>query len=177
MKPEKVKHLLSQYGTTGRIFLAPEDAKSHAKRVKNGGNKRRMFTEGWIEFTDKRKAKLVAETLNCQRIGGAKKSFWYDDLWNLKYLPRFKWDDLTAQINAERQSRQARLDASLEQSKREQRAYLESTRRAKMVKKMESVRAQRGEEDDRVRRQFRQREAKDSKDSGTKIAQVLGKLF
>lgn len=39
------------------------------KRRKHGGNKKVMFTEGWVEFHDKKIAKHVAETLNTTRIG------------------------------------------------------------------------------------------------------------
>lgn len=185
MKPEKVKHLLSQYGETNRIFLAPEDARSHARRVRFGGNKRKMFIEGWIEFTDKRKAKLIAETLNTQKIGGKKGSFYHDDLWNLTYLPKFKWDDLTAQIAAENASRQARLAAEIEQGKREASHYLKNAERAKMIAKIQATRTSRrndaandttaqdvgagkrmgqGREvvgEEKMRRQFNQRDVKD----------------
>ncbi|ORY86137.1 hypothetical protein BCR37DRAFT_339297, partial [Protomyces lactucae-debilis] len=140
MKPHKVKHLLSKYGEVGRIFLAPEDPKSYAKRVRFGGNKRRMFAEGWIEFMDKRKAKLVASTLNAEPIGGKKNGFYHDDLWNLKYLPKFKWEDLTAQIAAENASRQARLQVELQQAKREDRHYLQNAERAKMIEGMQKTR-------------------------------------
>ena len=50
--------------------------------------KGRSFTEGWVEFSDKRKAKMVALKLNNTTIGGKKKSRWYDELWNIKYLHR-----------------------------------------------------------------------------------------
>ena len=56
------------------------------------------FTEGWVEFADKRIAKRTAVALNGQRMGGKRRSAYYDDLWCIKYLPRFKWDDLTEEI-------------------------------------------------------------------------------
>ena len=31
-------------------------------------------------------------------LGGKKKSSFYYDLWNIKYLSKFKWDDLTEEI-------------------------------------------------------------------------------
>lgn len=31
-------------------------------------------------------------------LGGKKRSSFYYDLWNIKYLSKFKWDDLTAEI-------------------------------------------------------------------------------
>lgn len=49
------------------------------------------FTEGWVEFEDKRRAKRAAALLNGQPMGGRKRSAYYYDLWALKYLPKFKW--------------------------------------------------------------------------------------
>lgn len=69
MKPGKVRQILSRFGELDRIFLAPEDPKSYTRRVRFGGNKKRNFVEGWVEFKDKRKAKLCASTLNGQIIG------------------------------------------------------------------------------------------------------------
>lgn len=49
MKPTKLRSLLEPYGAINRIFLTPEDPSSHARRVRNGGNKKRSFTDGWVE--------------------------------------------------------------------------------------------------------------------------------
>lgn len=34
-------------------------------------------------------------------IGGKKRSAFYHDLWNIKYLSKFKWDDLTGEIGTD----------------------------------------------------------------------------
>jgi ESF2/ABP1 family protein len=91
MKPAKLRNLLEPYGTLNRIFLSPEDDKAHARRVKAGGNKRRLFTEGWVEFVDRKVAKAVCELLNGHTIGGKKGGFYRDDIWSLLYLKNFKW--------------------------------------------------------------------------------------
>ena len=39
------------------------------KRKKHGGSGRKTFTEGWVEFKDKRVAKAVAVSLNNTIIG------------------------------------------------------------------------------------------------------------
>lgn len=98
MRPQKVKDLLSRFGEIGRIFLTPEDAKSASLRTRFGGSKKKNFEEGWVEFKDKRIAKVVAETLNTTIMGGKKGSYYHDDVWNIKYLPKFKWHHLQAQI-------------------------------------------------------------------------------
>jgi len=30
--------------------------------------------------------------------GGKKRGFYYDDLWNIKYLPKFQWIHLTEKL-------------------------------------------------------------------------------
>lgn len=62
--------------------------------MKFGGSKKRNFTEGWVEFADKRVAKAIAMALNNFPIGGRKRNYYHDDIWNMKYLPRFRWSHL-----------------------------------------------------------------------------------
>jgi ESF2/ABP1 family protein len=38
--------------------------------------------------------------LNAQPIGGKKGTRWRDDVWTMKYLPKFKWSMLTEQVGA-----------------------------------------------------------------------------
>jgi ESF2/ABP1 family protein len=99
LTPQKIRQLLAPFGSPVlRVFLAPESTEEYTRRTKAGGSKRKRFTEGWIEFEDKRVAKRVAENLNAERIGQKKGDFLYDDLWCLKYLPKFKWHHLNEQI-------------------------------------------------------------------------------
>jgi len=137
MKPSKIKHLLGQFGNIGRVYLAPEDPKTRIKRRKYGGNKKKKYTEGWVEFLDKRTAKTVANTLNAQPIGGNKRSYYHDDLWNIKYLSKFKWNNLTEHIAHERAARTQRLQAEISQARRENKEYLKKVEKAKMIQSME----------------------------------------
>jgi ESF2/ABP1 family protein len=91
MKPQKLRSLLEPYGKINRIFLTPEDPAEHSRRVRNGGNKKRCYTEGWVEFVKKKDAKKAVDLLNAQTIGGKKSSWYRDDVWALKYLKGFKW--------------------------------------------------------------------------------------
>lgn len=79
------------------LILYP-DAKRTYLRRKYTTTKKVHFTEGWIEFKDKKVARSVAEMLNAQPIGGKKGTRWRDDVWTMKYLPKFKWSMLTEQI-------------------------------------------------------------------------------
>ena len=71
------------------------------------------FTEGWVEFRDKKKARATAEMLNGHQIGGKRRSAYYSDLWNLRYLPKFKWDNLTEEIEYQKAIREQKMALEL----------------------------------------------------------------
>ena len=146
MKPHTLKHLLQPYAPAGleRIFLTPEDHETHKSRVKSGGNKKKSFLDGWVEFVSKREAKLVAETLNGKNIGGKKGNYYYDDVWNLKYLKGFKWRHLTEQIANENAERSARLRAETVRERKETKEFLRNVERAKMLDGMDKKRKIKG---------------------------------
>ncbi|KAF9124102.1 RNA-binding ATPase activator esf2 [Mortierella sp. 14UC] len=206
MKPVKLRHLLGAFGELGRVYLAPEDPKVAARRKKYGGNKKQNFTEGWVEFKDKSIAKQVAKSLNATIIGGSKKSFYHDDMWNIKYLPKFKWDHLTERIAYENASRAQRLQAEINQAKRENKTIITNIEKAKMIKSMEEKKAAKRQASDmdstttttssskeapsepKIRRTFKQRRLGESNSSSEttaapskpvsgKIKSVLGNVF
>lgn len=59
------------------------------KKKKKAGSNARDFTEGWVEFRDKRVAKLLAASLNNAPMGTRKKNRFHDDLWNMKVRLEF----------------------------------------------------------------------------------------
>ncbi|KAF8511177.1 hypothetical protein JB92DRAFT_2614654, partial [Gautieria morchelliformis] len=131
MRPTKVRHLMSAYGEVGRVYLQQEDPKRAYLRRKHTSTKKAQYTEGWIEFKDKRVARSVADMLNAQPIGGKKGTRWRDDVWTMKYLPRFKWNMLTEQAAVHT----ARLRVELSQSRAEQRDYLRQVELARVLDK------------------------------------------
>jgi ESF2/ABP1 family protein len=138
LKPAKLRHLLEGFGTDVlRVYLAPEDKKIRARRLKAGGNKKELFGEGWVEFEDKGVAKRIAASLNNTPIGGAKRSFYASDLWNIKYLSKFKWDNLTEKVAYERKVREQKLRLELAQAKRENAFYVQKVGQAKAFEAME----------------------------------------
>lgn len=145
MRPQKVRHLLSEYGEVGRVYLAAEDAAvrrgkrqratdaaaagSSSSNIASSGKKPasrtpKRFTEGWVEFEDKADAKRVALALNGQPVGGRPRSSHRHDLWCLRYLSRFRWDDLTEEIAAQNAARESRLAAEAAAAARERDFYL-----------------------------------------------------
>ncbi|KAG9644921.1 FAD/NAD(P)-binding domain-containing protein, partial [Aureobasidium melanogenum] len=196
MKPATLKHYLSPYGEIGRVFLTPEDPVAQKQRVRNGGNKKKSFTDGWVEFINKKDAKAAAETLNGNIIGGKKGNFYHDDMWNMKYLTGFKWSHLTEQIANENAERAARLRAEVARTRRENKSFVEDIERSKML---EGMRAKKAAQADRagvasepasaggvreLKRDFKQNEVKSKKiKDSSKSAQsedvqkVLSKIF
>ncbi|GAA98176.1 uncharacterized protein L969DRAFT_46974 [Mixia osmundae IAM 14324] len=141
MGVSKVKHLLSQYGELGRIYLKRDDKDLKAVPKRKDGKKIKekhtahRFVEGWIEFQDKRIARSVADLLNAKPIGGKKASPFKDDIWTMKYLPRFKWGMLSEQIALEASIQSNLLRSHLAQSKRDQSSYLQQVDKAKQIKR------------------------------------------
>lgn len=199
MKPATLKHYLSPYGEINRVFLTPEDPVAQKQRVRNGGNKKKSFTDGWVEFINKKEAKAAAETLNGNIIGGKKGNFYHDDMWNMKYLTGFKWSHLTEQIANENAERAARLRAEVARTRRENKSFVEDVERSKML---EGMRVKKAAQADRagaaagsvtvkpsagvreLKRDFKQNEVKSKriKDSSRSeqtedVQRVLSKIF
>ena len=76
--------------------IADPHVRKRRQRFKK--NRKRNYTEGWVEFADKRVAKATAMVLNNTQIGGKKRYYYHDDIWNMKYLPKFHWSHLTERI-------------------------------------------------------------------------------
>jgi len=145
MQVQKIRHIFEQFGEVGRVYLAPEDKFRHESRKKQGGNRKLRYTEGWIEFADRRLAKRVAQTLNGTTIGGKKRhNFFRDDMWNMRYLPGFKWHMLKEDTIYNQQVRKARLEQRMSQSQRENNFFLERVHQAKTQKKIDEKRASKG---------------------------------
>uniref|UniRef100_A0A8C6W4Z4 Activator of basal transcription 1 n=1 Tax=Nannospalax galili TaxID=1026970 RepID=A0A8C6W4Z4_NANGA len=136
-RPLQVRNLLSAYGEVGRVFFQAEDRFVKRKKKKaaaaSGGKKgskySKDYTEGWVEFRDKRVAKRVAASLHNTPMGARRRSPFRYDLWNLKYLHRFTWSHLSEHLAFERQVRRQRLRAEVAQAKRETDFYLRSVDR------------------------------------------------
>lgn len=132
MNAQKLRHLLENQAPVGRIYLTPEDPTKYANRVKSGGCKKESFTEGWVEFLNKADAKRVALSLNSKPIGGKKRhNFYHDDIWCMRYLSRFTWNDLIEHRVYQRQVNQKKLQTMLSKQKREDEFFLEAVAKKK----------------------------------------------
>lgn len=186
LKPSALKSMLEQrgFGPITRIFLTPYTPPAGAPRRRS--NKRKSYTDGWVEFARKRTAKICAQTLNASIVGGKKGGWYHDDVWNMKYLRGFKWGDLMEQVQRERGERDAKRRIEDSRARREDRVFLEGVEKGRVVegiKKKSLEKGRAGEQE--VRRVFRQNEVRgdagedeaegDGLDEGAK--RVLGKIF
>ena len=112
MKVSDLRKLLEDYGME-RCYLVPLK-----KKFENIDGKRiQGYKEGWIEFEDKIYAKLAEYQLNGKQIGGNKKCPYKDELWNLKYLHKFKWNDLIENLTMEKKMQEKKLKIEISQRK------------------------------------------------------------
>ena len=114
MKIIDIRRLLEDYGIQRCYFIPLK------KKLKNVDGKRvQSYKEGWIEFEDKLYAKLAEYELNGKPIGGNKKCIYRDELWNLKYLHKFKWNDLVESMTLEKKIQEKKLKMEIKQGDRE----------------------------------------------------------
>lgn len=134
MNVAKIREIFSQFGEVGRVYLQSSAKPGEKrKRVPN------QFTEGWVEFQKKKVAKEVALRLNNTKIGTRKKSRYYDMIWNIKYIPRFKWIHLSERLAYEKAAMKQRLRAEISQAKKEAHYLQTNVEKSKRLKKKKAV--------------------------------------
>lgn len=120
-----LREIMSEFGEVGRIFLERDE------------KKKRCYLEGWIEFKKKRVAKSVAKTLNGTPLQyGRKHCKMNGQIWNIKYLHKFKWVHLTEQLIHDKAVRDQRRIFEMSQTKKQVDFYQKMTERAKRLKKV-----------------------------------------
>lgn len=134
MRPSTVRHLLSPHGTITRLFLTPEPPSTYTSRKRSGGNKKRSFIDGWIEFSRHHDAKICVEAINGQIVGGKKGGWYRDDVWNAKYLRGFGWEDLMESVRREEREREEKIRVGVAREGRERREFLRGVERGKVEK-------------------------------------------
>ncbi|XP_035512459.1 activator of basal transcription 1 [Morone saxatilis] len=160
LRPKHLRNMLSAFGEIGRIFLQPEDGEVRRRKRKTG-LRRCDFTEGWVEFRDKRVAKRVAASLHNTPMGTRKRQRFYSDLWNIKYLHRFQWTHLSERLAYEQTVLQQRLRTEVSQAKRETNFYLNNVDKSTHLDKVRRKRQRDGQQVDERTWDFTQRQTED----------------
>ena len=81
--------------------------------------------------------------LNNNNIGGKKRhNLFYDDIWNISYLSKFKWSHLTEKLVYDQKMREQRLKTQMSQARKEMQFYEEKRTLNKKLQKMEEKRVE-----------------------------------
>ncbi|EGG17903.1 RNA-binding region RNP-1 domain-containing protein [Cavenderia fasciculata] len=157
MTANKLKQLLMKEGMVSRMHLVKADVERKHRR-------NNMFKEGWIEFNDKRRARHIATVLNNCPMGGKNRDKHRDCLWNLRYLPKFKWHHLMDRLVQKKLERDQRLLHDMAAMRKENAKFLEQVQYSKYaMPKLEKKVAKSGE--DKVLRTFKQRKTHELQNS------------
>ncbi|KAL2864477.1 RNA-binding ATPase activator ESF2 [Aspergillus lucknowensis] len=199
LKPFALKSLLETrgFGPITKVFLTPSVRPPSAPRRRS--NKRKTYSDGWVEFESKKTAKICAETLNASIVGGRKGGWYHDDVWNMRYLKGFRWGDLMETIQRERSEREAKRRIEDTRARKEEKVFLQGYEKGKMLdgiqRKNEEKRKRKAQEIGdgdggkeqtvHARRLFRQNEVKHGRDKMSAdegnldehTRRVLGKIF
>jgi ESF2/ABP1 family protein len=133
MTHHQLRTLLSPYGEIGRIWVETPEAIAQDKTISKGKASkmaRKMSKEGWVEFERAKKAYKTAKLLHCQPMGSGR---FKHDLWSLKYLKDFSWNDLVNQHLHRKKMRDERLRQSLSRAKREATKFMENRNRQESI--------------------------------------------
>ena len=137
MGPQRVQLLMSQFGKVVHMYLRPESDEKRKRRKKESGMGDKRYTDGWVEFDKKSTARAVAASLNGTPIGGSRRCSYSQDLWVMKYLPNFTWDDLQEHLDREKENRHQRLQLAISRAKHENEVFLENVAASKRKRSRE----------------------------------------
>ncbi|OOQ88430.1 Pre-rRNA-processing protein esf2 [Penicillium brasilianum] len=196
LKPFALKNIMEKrgFGPIKKVFFAPLVPSNSSKPQRS--NKRKIYSEGWIEFESKKTARLAAESMNARTLGGPKGMYYRDDVINMRYLSGFKWADLMETVQRERSERESKQRMADIRARKEEKVFLagvEAGRRLDgIAQKNEEKRKRKAEAEGKtdiepkmpahVRRRFVQNDVvsasdKDEKAIGNEAKRVLGKIF
>jgi len=129
MTPAILKGYLAPFGELGRVFLTPLPSNVPGKK------KSKKFKDGWIEFKNKKHAKMAVMALNGSIMGGKKSSRFYDEIWSIKYLSKTKWSDLSTRKIHDRTMKEHRVQMEIVKVKKENNLYVKNVYQAEKIEK------------------------------------------
>lgn len=121
-----LRRKLEKYGVN-RVFFKPQSGKKN------------HFKEGWIEFNSKIMAKLCEYELNGKPIGGKKRDPLSEEIWNFRYLHKFKWHHLMEKIMMKQKMKEQKLKTTINQAYKESNFVLESYQQSKKKRKRDEL--------------------------------------
>ena len=174
MSPAEARQYFDNFGfKVGRMFFKPESKALANERRAHGGNMlKKKYLEGWIEFEKKSHAKKVALAFNTQQVGGTGSC--RNEMWCIRYLSGFKWDDLKEEEVYKRALHDRKVRKEVETAKEETQKYLDKVDKAKKIEYAIEKKREQGEE---VReapdRKIKQRKLKHAEEEAGKLKKEL----
>ena len=129
MRWTEVMQRLKEFGEINHSHL--QEAPGSSKRRKNQVS----FSEGWVEFVNKKDAKTCASQLNGRIVGGKKSGKYRDYMWNMKYLHGFKWPQLLEMMNYEKHLRNDKLKLEFTKQRKQDEKYLANVSKSNRLKR------------------------------------------
>ncbi|GAB1599360.1 activator of basal transcription 1-like [Argonauta hians] len=131
MNVKVLKEQLARCGKVGRVYLQADGESRVCK-------KSRIYKEGWVEFKEKKHAKRAARLLNGQEVQSRHKSPWAGEVWNIKYLSKFRWRHLGESLAFEKAAHKMRLQTEISKVRRIASFRLESIQKADELNKIKN---------------------------------------
>ena len=132
MGKNQLRKLFRQHGEIDRIYLTPEPAINRSLRKKSGGSGKKMYVEGWVEFLHKNDAKKVALLFNGQSTGGKKRNNQFrEDIWTMRYLPKFTWEHLQHKIQMDKQQADSEVREEVTLARKTNRYFADQVTRSR----------------------------------------------
>eukprot|EP01053_Blabericola_migrator_P008070 Blabericola_migrator_1__8069@NODE_414_length_8710_cov_194_115238_g326_i0_p6_GENE_NODE_414_length_8710_cov_194_115238_g326_i0NODE_414_length_8710_cov_194_115238_g326_i0_p6_ORF_typecomplete_len170_score28_28RRM_1/PF00076_22/9_5e05RRM_1/PF00076_22/8_7e03RRM_1/PF00076_22/5e03_NODE_414_length_8710_cov_194_115238_g326_i049385447 len=123
----RVQEEMGRFGRIGRTYMQPRGGASEitkSKQQAESGVVRKgpppEYVQGWVEFLNKNDAKECALILNNQPVERRSiRDKCAGQLWNIRYLHKFTWEDLKAYSTVDRMTRKRRAEVAIEQLTKE----------------------------------------------------------
>jgi len=82
-------------------------------------------------------AKFCEYQLNGKQIGGKRhKHEFYESIWSIKYLKKFKWHNLMEKLQMNKKLREQRMKSEISQARRENNFLIEKFEQSKIINKL-----------------------------------------
>lgn len=130
MTPSLLRNYLSPFGELGRIFLTP------LIPIISGKKGTGKFKDGWVEFKNKKHAKMAVLALNGTIMGGKKSSRFYDEIWTIKYLSGVKWNELSEKKTYSRTIKDHQIRTEIANVRRENNTYVKHVHQANRMERV-----------------------------------------
>lgn len=133
MQPFHLRHLFQQHAKHPilRVHCDLESPEETARRKARGGNAKKQYKEGWVEFESKKDAIYVVQICNGKPCSYNRNNRFHNQMWTMKYLKHYKWYHLTEELRMKNRVREKKLRTRVDQARREANEYLENAEKSR----------------------------------------------